>query len=625
MKRVSEQSEAGARNARWYQALIRIAQMLDLARAEKRQRIGIVIAAALFAIPYLAQGITAPFAKDQEPQSAQWIADMALNHHWLLCRDYYGYLCRKPPLYYWLSSAVVDLTGGKVDPFRTRAVSLIAATVVAVEVLLWSAMQLGSATAWLAYLFLLGSYGFASRATVNLTDMLLTALILASYCLVFPLVQPLVVRQSASGTREDKYDRPQSGWHAPFRVIGAGVAAGLAILDKGPVALALLGLGLFFFMLLERRDPFMLARRGWPWLASAVAIAIGAAWYLPAYQAGGQDFLRIVTEENFGHLAPAAMGGTGEAARPVYYIVMRLAGGMIPLSFLAVAAFVAYRTGLFSRSARRPLAFQFALALAVVFLFSLASAKRDDYILPAIPGLAIVFAALFGAARQESRSDRRNPAIFVRNLTAVMVAALVIIGLGAALVVANVHTDAVARDLALQSSDATMLRLFLEGLSRFTAIGILALTMLLGALALLVLAARRASGLAIGLALSMICLGGVSIFTGSIRPAFAVERSSAGFASQVRTILGNAPVYVVGEPDYDFSFYYGRAVPVFHRARGHIGWEPIFFVTRKPRLKILPPTIRSRVKLVLSSQSINRDGPLGLYQFVPSPNSSFHR
>ena len=38
------------------------------------------------------------------------------------------------------------------------------------------------------------------------------------------------------------------------------------------------------------------------------------------------------------------------------------------------------------------------LVLAVLVFFSIASSKRDDYILPAMPGLAILFAALFTGA-----------------------------------------------------------------------------------------------------------------------------------------------------------------------------------------------------------------------------------
>ena len=56
--------------------------------------------AALFALIVLAQGISAPFQKDAEPQSAEWIQSIVRDGHWLIPRDAYGYFDRKPPLFY---------------------------------------------------------------------------------------------------------------------------------------------------------------------------------------------------------------------------------------------------------------------------------------------------------------------------------------------------------------------------------------------------------------------------------------------------------------------------------------------------------------------------------------------
>ena len=55
--------------------------------------------AALFAFIVLAQGISAPFQKDAEPQSAEWIQSIVRDGHWLIPRDAYGYIDRKPPLF----------------------------------------------------------------------------------------------------------------------------------------------------------------------------------------------------------------------------------------------------------------------------------------------------------------------------------------------------------------------------------------------------------------------------------------------------------------------------------------------------------------------------------------------
>jgi hypothetical protein len=315
------------------------------------------------------------------------------------------------------------------------------------------------------------------------------------------------------------------------------------------------------------------------------------------------------------------MGGTGEAARPIYYIVVRLFGGMLPLTLLLIAAIIANRTHAFVDSARRPLAWQMAMATAVVFLFSLASAKRDDYILPAIPALAIVFAALFGSiAGPHSRTTR-----IARDLTVAIVGAIVVLGIVTALIISLTGGATIAGHISLQSSDAAMAKLFTGAITRPSAgLAFVAIMWVAGAAALIA-AVRRASGPAIGARFGLICLAGVSLFTGTIRPGFERERSPAAFASQVRGIIDDSALYVIGEPDYDFSFYYGRAVPVFKLNRASAGWEPIFFVTRAPMLKLLPRDVRTQTKLVLASNAVDRDGPLGLYEFVIPASGGFNR
>ncbi|HTR61451.1 MAG TPA: hypothetical protein VMH37_07080, partial [Candidatus Binataceae bacterium] len=57
-----------------------------------------LVAAALVAFVLLAPGISAPFQKDAEPQSAEWIVSVARDGNWIMPRDYYGFFNRKPPL-----------------------------------------------------------------------------------------------------------------------------------------------------------------------------------------------------------------------------------------------------------------------------------------------------------------------------------------------------------------------------------------------------------------------------------------------------------------------------------------------------------------------------------------------
>ena len=228
--------------------------------------------AALFAFIVLVQGISAPFQKDAEPQSAEWIQSIVRDGHWLIPSDAYGYTDRKPPLFYWLSALVAKSTGGTVDEARARAVSLVAGVALATAVLAWTAANVGASEGWLAFIFMLGTYGFASRATEALTDMILTFLLFAAYCRLATLVDN---------------SEPQAR-AAPGRTMQAGAILGLAVLAKGPVAIVLCALAASIYMLIERRNPIALIRQRWPWQVVAIAVAIGAVWYVPAAIAGGQ-------------------------------------------------------------------------------------------------------------------------------------------------------------------------------------------------------------------------------------------------------------------------------------------------------------------------------------------------
>ncbi len=169
----------------------RAASRWQAAHGRALGRIAQLVLAFAIGLGVLGQGINAPFIKDAEPQSAQWVADIVDNGNWLLPRDYYHLVNRKPPLFYWLSAIVAKTTGSRVDEARARTVSLVAGAALAVEVMAWTAARLGTCGGWLAFVFLLGTYGYASRATTALTDMLLTWLLFSTYVVLKPQLAPL--------------------------------------------------------------------------------------------------------------------------------------------------------------------------------------------------------------------------------------------------------------------------------------------------------------------------------------------------------------------------------------------------------------------------------------------------
>jgi 4-amino-4-deoxy-L-arabinose transferase-like glycosyltransferase len=547
--------------------------------------------ASLFAFIVLVQGISAPFQKDAEPQSAEWVQSIVRDGRWLIPSDAYGYTDRKPPLFYWLSAIVAKATGATVDEVRARAVSVVAGTALATAVLAWTAANVGASEGWLAFLFMLGTYGFASRATETLTDMLLTFLLFTAYCTLATLVDN---------------SEPQAR-AAPRRTMQAGLILGLAVLAKGPVAIVLCALAASIYLLIERRNPIAILRQRWAWQVVAIAVAIGAVWYVPAAIAGGGKILRIILAENFGHFMPATFGGTGESYRPFYFIAARLLGGAFPMTLLILPAALAFYTGEISAGKRRAVIYQASMSLAVLIFFSIASVKRDDYILPAIPGIAILCASVFTL-------DVRGAAAKLRD---VIVAAFV---LSPALPTLFVCLFRGAPHVNLQSSDAAYYSIFRANVGTLTPGFIEFGVVWLAALAIAIFALIQRRAIAIGAAFGLLALSLSLFWTAVLRPDLAAIRSVKSFIPIVAEHVKGDQLCIPSGINYELSYYYGAAVPDLANpqcANGAAG-KPVYLIATPRELDATAPEYRTRLKLIAKSNLIGGGGPPALYEISPS-------
>jgi 4-amino-4-deoxy-L-arabinose transferase-like glycosyltransferase len=559
-----------------------------------RPALWLVAAAAIVAFVVLGQGITAPFQKDAEPQSAQWVQSVARGHL-MAPRDYYGYLVEKPLLYYWLSGAVTRLMGGNATEVSARIVSLLAGTALAIEVLLWTSENLGVAEGWLAFLFLIATYGYSSRATLALTDMLMTFLVISTLLILYP-----------------QLDGPAS---RP-RTFAAIVVLQFAVLTKGPIAAVLTGLAVVIYFVITGRNLLALLLERWAWILAIAVVVMTVGWYWLWFTLGTWKIFPIFMTENFGHFLSAKYGGTGEAARPPWYIVARLVGGAMPILLLLPAAIAGFMTGEIGPARRRPLAFQASLAIAVIAFFSIASAKRDDYILPALPGVAILCAAVF--VLSEPTAGRARWAIRLRIGAVAVTAIAMLSALAAGIALALTHAH---MSLHLQSSDADELALYVRGFATMR-LGylIFALAVIAGAIAAGVGLARRNTILA-GAAVGILTLCLSMLANAILRPGLAWERSAKTFAFIVHEQIGAAPIFVAHHPNYDFSFYYGTdAPPLMGRNRQALppGVQS-YLIANDTERNALAPQYRDRLKLVVKSHLVGNDGPLALYAIGPEP------
>jgi len=543
-------------------------------------RPAILAIAAVFAFIVLVQGISAPFQKDAEPQSAEWIQSIVRDGHWLIPHDAYGYTDRKPPLFYWLSALIADSSGGTVDEVRARAVSVVAGTALAVVALAWTVANVGAPEGWLAFLLMLGTYGFASRATEALTDMLLSFLLFAAYCAIYPLL-----------------DAPASPGSAR-RKIFVGAMLGLGILTKGPVAIVLCALAVTIYLLIEGRNPLAMLRERWPWQVVAIAVAIGALWYVPATIVGGHKIVRIIFAENFGHFMPARLGGTGESYRPFYYIALRLIGSALPMTLLIPPAVLAFYTSEIAPEKRPAVIYQVSMSLAVLLFFSIASVKRDDYILPALPGIAILCGSVFNLNVRGAASKLRDVIVALFVLSPILLFVFVLL--------VGVH----AAHVNLQSSDAAYNSILRAKVREHAGGDIVKLIWLLG-FATAILALVRRSAVASAAAFGLIAVSFSLLWTATLRPAVAEARTLKGFVPTIADRVKADQLCIPSGINYELSYYYGSAVP-------NLTNQKCAYLIATPReLDAMTPEYRARLKPIAKSNLIGGGGPPALFEISP--------
>ncbi|MEI7833152.1 MAG: glycosyltransferase family 39 protein [bacterium] len=177
----------------------------------------------------------------------------------------------------------------------------------------------------------------------------------------------------------------------------AGVGAGLAILTKGPIGLALPGL-IWLVYHISQRNLLAEARRI-PWLLTLLIVAsIGVPWYVATYYFDGPGFVQtFIVRENFGRFAGAAREGHGSPIylRIFYYLPIAL------LLFFPYSAALVREIITPSATAKalggdailqRLRRFAWCWVAADLALFSLSSTQLPSYIQAIATGGAIIFA-----------------------------------------------------------------------------------------------------------------------------------------------------------------------------------------------------------------------------------------
>jgi 4-amino-4-deoxy-L-arabinose transferase-like glycosyltransferase len=320
-----------------------------------------------------------PFFDPDEPRYAETARQMTEAGHWIT--PFFNGQIRldKPVLFYWLIAGIYKLLG--ISEFSARLVSASAATFTVGIVFAFARHWLTKRAAWFSAFILSTSVLFIGVARMSITDMTLTAWMTATtLCLFMSLYA-------------------HSRWW-----LAVGLFAGLGLLTKGPVALAV-PLAVFGIHWLATG----LERRAWrtPWmpLGLLLSFAIAVPWYLLAAHETGPIFWDALFKHNMTRYASVVSGHQ----QPVWYYVVVLLAGFLPwTAYLPSAVLLLWqriRANHRERVAQCDFAYLVSLygAIWTVFVFgffSAAQTRLPTYILPLFPALALFLGEAWALCQQ---------------------------------------------------------------------------------------------------------------------------------------------------------------------------------------------------------------------------------
>lgn len=336
----------------------------------------LLIISSLTIVPYL--GLT-NFHTKGEPREAIVAVSMLQNDNWILPVNNGSDIAYKPPFFHWCIAAL-SLPTGEVTEFTSRLPSALAVIVMSAMCFLFFAKRSRNDLAFLASLLLLSGFEVHRAAMASRVDMVLTCFIVLALLQLY------------------------RWWEHHLRGIPvwAVLFMSIATLTKGPVGIILPCAVIGVFLLLQKVSLWRTIYK--VLLLALLACILPLLWYFAAYQQGGDTFLQLVLEENFGRFL-GKMSYESHEQPVIYYFYITLAG-WLPWSLLVIMS-------LFVLKYKRPhgtvktywerfktyiahmdrMRLFSLLAIVIIFVFyCIPKSKRSVYILPIYPFIAYFLA-----------------------------------------------------------------------------------------------------------------------------------------------------------------------------------------------------------------------------------------
>ena len=368
----------------------------------------ITILAIVMLIPFL--GLS-DFNTKGEPREAVVAYTMLEHGNWILPINNGGDIPYKPPFFHWCI-AFFSLFIGHVNEYTSRLPSAVSLVLMTIGGFVFYAKRKDAQTSLIAAILTLTAFE-VHRAGINCrVDMVNTAFMVGAMYLLY---------------RWWEKGKHQLPWLAILCMSGA-------TLTKGPVGIILPCFVMGVFMLTQRENFWGIVWR--MALTALLSLIIPFCWYYAAYLQGGDEFLRLVKEENIDRFMGKMAYESHE--NPAWYNLLTLITGWLPYTLLLLFSLFILPWKKFSKTrflenAKKatPLqVFTWLAFLLVLFFYCIPKSKRSVYLLPCYPFMAYLIAEYIVWMMKEKMGAIKVYAGVIASLAVILVIATLVIRAG---------------------------------------------------------------------------------------------------------------------------------------------------------------------------------------------------
>ena len=368
----------------------------------------VIILAIAMMIPFL--GLS-DFNTKGEPREAVVAYTMLEHGNWILPINNGGDIPYKPPFFHWCI-AFFSLIAGHVNEYTSRLPSAVSLVLMTIGGFVFYAKRKDTQTSLIAAILTLTAFE-VHRAGMNCrVDMVNSALMVGAMYLLY---------------RWWEKGKHQLPWLAILCMSGA-------TLTKGPVGIILPCFVMGVFMLTQRENFWGIVWR--MALTALLSLIIPFCWYYAAYLQGGDEFLRLVKEENIDRFMGKMAYESHE--NPAWYNLLTLVMGWAPYTLLLLFSLFILPWKKFSKTqflenAKKatPLqVFTWLAFLLILFFYCIPKSKRSVYLLPCYPFMAYLIAEYIVWMMKEKMGALKVYAGVIASLAVILVVATLVIRAG---------------------------------------------------------------------------------------------------------------------------------------------------------------------------------------------------